>query len=301
MVTDSLFTYYVGLSFLLLLIVVFFPRFVTKIMHGVYHSTVVYMHDAKDNWRNKLLRNYIEFNKECNQNNEEHVNIVGKLYSMTIINIITTLCAYLLVDAIAPLIYIIIGISILIFLILICIYRLKLIYSMFDYKSNYLVLKILLCAFIIFVLTWNVIIYDVPNHGVFYYGIYGLISFLIYPLLFRVYADALKETRESGNVVKKNMSKVVFIIIALFIFSLSLMIYMFCRDNTLFLVNGNSEYLSYFNCLYFVVITFFTIGYGDIVPVGMLAKFFSILISFTSLACITVLVGASLSIKNETK
>ena len=298
--TDSLLTYYVVLSFVVLAFVVLFPKMLTKLLHKFYKYVVSLKRYTKPSSQDKLIQQFIEFNSDENQGDEQHVQMVSRICTLIVVNIVLTLCAYFFVEEIAPLIYIIIGVTFIDFIVLVAIYRMRLLYSLFDYKSNYLVLKTLICAFIIFISTWNIIIFEVPDHGAFYYGIYGAIAALTYILLYKVYIDALRQTKENNSVIKQNMSKMVFIIIALFILALSLMIYMFCRDNTLFLVNGETSYLSFFNCLYFVVITFFTIGYGDIVPVGMFAKFFAIVISFTSLACITVLVGASLNIKSDT-
>ena len=56
---------------------------------------------------------------------------------------------------------------------------------------------------------------------------------------------------------------------------------------------------TYYDLFYYTIITFSTIGYGDISPVSGLAKFMSIIIAFTSFICITIFVSAILSYKSE--
>lgn len=54
-----------------------------------------------------------------------------------------------------------------------------------------------------------------------------------------------------------------------------------------------------FDLCYYTIITFSTIGYGDIVPNIFLAKVISILISVTSVVCISVFLSSILSYKEE--
>lgn len=56
---------------------------------------------------------------------------------------------------------------------------------------------------------------------------------------------------------------------------------------------------TYYDLFYYTIITFSTIGYGDISPVSGLAKFMSMIIAFTSFICITIFVSAILSYKNK--
>ncbi|WP_338337776.1 potassium channel family protein [Clostridium butyricum] len=54
-----------------------------------------------------------------------------------------------------------------------------------------------------------------------------------------------------------------------------------------------------FDLFYYTIITFTTIGYGDIVPVTVLAKIMSIIISTTSVVCITIFLSSVLSFNSE--
>ncbi len=56
---------------------------------------------------------------------------------------------------------------------------------------------------------------------------------------------------------------------------------------------------SYFDLLYYTIITFTTIGYGDICPVSPIAKFLSIIISCTSVLCLTIFISSVLSYKEK--
>ena len=56
---------------------------------------------------------------------------------------------------------------------------------------------------------------------------------------------------------------------------------------------------TFFDLFYYTIITFATVGYGDISPVSPVAKFMSIIISMTSILCLTVFISSVLSYKNE--
>ncbi|MGL5330651.1 MAG: ion channel [Peptostreptococcaceae bacterium] len=71
-------------------------------------------------------------------------------------------------------------------------------------------------------------------------------------------------------------------------------------------VNGldNEVYLnsnSYFDLFYYTIITFTTIGYGDIIPTTIPAKIVAIVISITSVICLTVFLSSVLSYKDTFK
>lgn len=52
---------------------------------------------------------------------------------------------------------------------------------------------------------------------------------------------------------------------------------------------------NYFDLFYYTVVTFTTIGFGDISPISNLAKFMAIVISVTSIICLTVFLGGIFS------
>lgn len=56
-----------------------------------------------------------------------------------------------------------------------------------------------------------------------------------------------------------------------------------------------------FDAFYHIVITFGTVGYGDITPTCTFTKFVSILTVFTSIICITILLSSMMSLSKEEK
>lgn len=63
--------------------------------------------------------------------------------------------------------------------------------------------------------------------------------------------------------------------------------------------NAYTNNPTYYDLFYYTIITFVTIGYGDICPVSTIAKFMSIVISLTSVICLTIFISSMLSYKNE--
>ena len=57
----------------------------------------------------------------------------------------------------------------------------------------------------------------------------------------------------------------------------------------------------YFDLFYYTIITFTTVGYGDIVPITMEAKIVSSLISITNIICITIFLSTILSYRDKIK
>lgn len=56
---------------------------------------------------------------------------------------------------------------------------------------------------------------------------------------------------------------------------------------------------SYFDLFYYTVVTFTTIGFGDISPVTGIAKFMAIVISLTSIICLTIFLGSIFSLRDR--
>ncbi len=65
------------------------------------------------------------------------------------------------------------------------------------------------------------------------------------------------------------------------------------------LQNGFSNNPSYFDLFYYTVVTFTTIGFGDIIPLSILAKLIAIVISATSIICITIFLGSIYSYRDR--
>lgn len=62
---------------------------------------------------------------------------------------------------------------------------------------------------------------------------------------------------------------------------------------------GFSNNPGYFDLFYYTIITFTTIGFGDILPLTIWAKFIAIIISITSVLCLTVFLGSIFSYREK--
>lgn len=101
---------------------------------------------------------------------------------------------------------------------------------------------------------------------------------------------------KNSSLTFRNIWKSALLTITLFLFILSLMSYScYLYDVTSFSGIQNDI----FDMFYYTVITFATVGYGDIVPTSITSKAVSVLTVFTSILCITVLLSEIIGIKKS--
>ena len=100
---------------------------------------------------------------------------------------------------------------------------------------------------------------------------------------------------QNSNVEFSNMGVAAFILLIMVILSLFLGV-CFISSSGIGVYTNNP---TYYDLCYYTIITFATIGYGDICPVSPAAKFMSMLISLTSILCLTIFVSSVLSYKDE--
>ena len=101
---------------------------------------------------------------------------------------------------------------------------------------------------------------------------------------------------ENGSKIKfTDVSIVAIILLIMVIFSLYLGV-CFINSGDIGVYTNNP---TYYDLFYYTIITFSTIGYGDICPISPVAKFMSMVISLTSFICLTIFVSSILSYKNE--
>ena len=128
-------------------------------------------------------------------------------------------------------------------------------------------------------------------------AVFGLISLTIcYILNLRVLLklmispSVIKSVNEDSTSISRVVSAAILILIML-VLNLFLAV---CFVNSL----GNNVYLNAsgnFDLFYYTLITFTTIGYGDIIPTTILAKALAIIISLTSVMCLTIFLSKILS------
>lgn len=97
----------------------------------------------------------------------------------------------------------------------------------------------------------------------------------------------------------KNINSSIAIISILLLFMVILNLFLAtCLINQIYPESFANVYTS-FDLFYYTVITFTTIGYGDIIPLTIPAKLISIVISTTSVVCITIFLSSVLSYKES--
>lgn len=57
--------------------------------------------------------------------------------------------------------------------------------------------------------------------------------------------------------------------------------------------------LKTFDLFYYTIISFTTIGYGDIVPNGFGSQLMAVIIACTSVLCLVIFIGSALSVKDK--
>lgn len=109
-----------------------------------------------------------------------------------------------------------------------------------------------------------------------------------------VLTETLKKT---PTFTHRNLWKVALTLLIEFFMELSL----FCYAGSLYFADAYNTPLTLFDAFYFVVITFGTIGYGDIIPTCTYSKIISIVITFTSIICISIMLSSFLTASKNLK
>ena len=140
-------------------------------------------------------------------------------------------------------------------------------------------------------LSSNLLIHNIA----FYLSFINLI--LCYLLLANTLKFILQNILAYTNIFNhSNLWKVALLIIFYFLSTLTL----FCYIGSIYYVNAYSiNNPNIFDLFYYVVITFGTIGYGDIYPTCYYTKAIAILIVFTSISCISIMLSSFLSVSHE--
>lgn len=103
------------------------------------------------------------------------------------------------------------------------------------------------------------------------------------------------EVKSSDNVSYNHVGVVAGILLVMVLLSLALGVCFISSS----MEGAYSNNPTYFDLFYYTLITFTTVGYGDISPVSIMAKLMGMVISITSVLCLTIFVSSVLSYKKE--
>ncbi|MDS0524347.1 potassium channel family protein [Clostridium sp. SHJSY1] len=132
------------------------------------------------------------------------------------------------------------------------------------------------------------------------YIISGIIGVIIcYVLNLKILLNIMKNpgkikitTTDRSSFTK--VSLIILIVVVMIIINLFLGV---CLANSL--EGAYSNNTGYFDLFYYTIVTFTTIGFGDIIPISIPAKIVAIVISATSILCITIFLGSIYSYRDK--
>lgn len=169
---------------------------------------------------------------------------------------------------------------------------------LYNVEDKNLKIDLLLSYFIISSYSTAILIFPKEISKVYIVGLLG--SFICYALNIKI---LIKFIRDPNNIKSVNQSSVSFIRIIIASVILIIMIILNLYLAVVLINSGNPHSFTNnptnFDLFYFTIITFTTIGYGDITPVTYLAKIVTMLIAITSVICISVFISSVLSHKSN--
>lgn len=157
---------------------------------------------------------------------------------------------------------------------------------------------LLLSYFIISIYFTVLLLYPKEFESTYIVGLIGI--FISYILNMKVLIQLIRNPYniKSKDEEQTSYSRVIvaaILMVALIIINLFLAVYLINGVEVGAFSNSPNE----FDLFYYTIITFTTIGYGDIVPISIGAKMISIVISVTSVICITIFLSTILSYKDK--
>ncbi len=157
--------------------------------------------------------------------------------------------------------------------------------------------ELLIAYFIISTYFFTLIMFPIQFENTYIIGLIGLS--VSYYLNMKVLIKLIRNPKEVLNKKKANIQgkKRNRIVIASILLLIMIILNLFLAVN---LINSAvpgafSNNPSSFDLFYYTIITFTTVGYGDIIPLTIASKIISIIISITSVICLTVFLSSVLS------
>lgn len=249
---------------------------------------------------------YLElFHKPCSIGQIMQAILLITAQLFVIINIITIVLKYMdtylyrTLDLLIKLLIILLALAIIylaIGYILLCSSNIyKVFYKVEDQNIK---LHLLLSYFILSIYFSVLLVFPAQFSEMYQTGIIG--TALCYVLNLRVLIKIIRNPQHVKSVGESTVSFTTIAIVAILILIMIVLnlflAVCFVNSSSVSAYTGNQNN---FDLFYFTIITFTTIGYGDIVPLSVPAKIMSIIISTTSVICLTVFLSSVLSYKDH--
>lgn len=169
---------------------------------------------------------------------------------------------------------------------------------LYNVEDKNLKIDLLLSYFIISSYSTAILIFPHEISKIYIIGLIG--SSICYILNIKILIRLIKNP---NNVKSKNQNHVSFtriiassiILVIMIILNLYLSVVLIHSGNPNSFTNNPSN----FDLFYFTIITFTTIGYGDITPVTTLAKIVTMIIGVTSVICLSIFISSILSYRDN--
>ncbi|MCI5637571.1 MAG: potassium channel family protein [Sarcina ventriculi] len=168
---------------------------------------------------------------------------------------------------------------------------------LYNVEDKNLKIDLLLSYFIISSYSTAILIFPKQISKIYLVGLLG--CFICYALNIKILIRIMKNPK---NIKSKNQNDVSFtrIIIASIILIIMIILNLYLA---VVLINSGNPHAftnkpTNFDLFYFTLITFTTVGYGDIIPITGLAKIVTMFIAVTSVICISIFISSILSHKD---
>jgi len=151
------------------------------------------------------------------------------------------------------------------------------------------------------------IVDKIENPNMYILILVGLIGayFLNLQVLFRITINPMRFTlkssriKEDKNLLLGSIWIGTFLLVCVIVLNLFLGVVTINSSYPGAYINERGGVITNFDLFYYTLITFTTIGYGDIYPVAVQGKVMAIIIAFTSVGCLVVMVSSILSLKDK--